>query len=303
MKKEQKRYFLIEYCGFKEVTYDTKEELDKALDDIRKYNNRKTSKYIVGNMTCNKMNYKYVLTAHLYRRLREKSTISDLDEFTSKYDEKGLIKVLYPRLLTANPDNNKPHVSYYPDINIAYFEDKDQDKKTKNDNVIRRIKYIPVLYKDDTKFLSEEYIRKCIVAHCFGEYIDFNFFYSLLAEFKDFRNCDEEYDELLSIIHKVEYGEYGVSNLYSATMNFYNAFISEREKDGSLTRLPDGSYQKSRRRLRDFGFYVKNYNSKSHKSPTAYAYTDNKTKLEEIKRIRNEIIKDQGEQLSLNLKK
>ena len=125
MKKEQKRYFLVEYLGYKKVEYNTKEEVLKALDDTRKYNNRKSSRCIAGNITCEYVNGKYIFIGHYYRKLREKSTISELDNYTSIFYEKGLIKELYPRLVTANPDNNKEGNYIYPDINIAFFEEKD----------------------------------------------------------------------------------------------------------------------------------------------------------------------------------
>ena len=53
MKNEQNRYFLVEYAGEKNYHYDTREELEKVLDDIRKYNNRKNESFLIGNMSAN----------------------------------------------------------------------------------------------------------------------------------------------------------------------------------------------------------------------------------------------------------
>jgi hypothetical protein len=51
MKKETKRYSLIEYCGTKERVYNTEEEYAELLKIIEKSNRRKSSKYFFGNIT------------------------------------------------------------------------------------------------------------------------------------------------------------------------------------------------------------------------------------------------------------
>ena len=51
MKKEMKRYFLVEYYGNDRITtVDTKKEVEELLDEVRKYNNRKNSKFLFGNI-------------------------------------------------------------------------------------------------------------------------------------------------------------------------------------------------------------------------------------------------------------
>ena len=42
MKKETKRYFLVEYCGTKQIVLDTKAAVEQKLEEVRLYNNRKT---------------------------------------------------------------------------------------------------------------------------------------------------------------------------------------------------------------------------------------------------------------------
>ena len=301
MKKEKKRYYLIEYCGVRRHEYDTEEELNDALERLRKYNNRKTSKYIVGNMKYNKTEDHYVLYANIYHKLTQKSTISDLDNFTSQFNEKELISVLYDKLISANPNNNKARSCQYPDINIAYFEDKNKEERG---NLIRRIKYAPVLYSEDTKYMDMQYISKCIANHCDSSYpIDYDFFRSMFFEFNNYLSCAEELDKLLRIVNKVQFAGYNPNELYYAAMNLYKKLIFEREKDGSVIRDNNGRYQVSERRLRDFGFFVKNYNSTTYKNAMSYSYANNNAKLNEMKSIREEILSlREGKQLKMTLK-
>lgn len=302
MKTEKKRYYLIEYCGIRRREYDSKEELNAAFERIRKYNKRTSAKFITGNMSVKLENGKYVLYAHVYRKLREKSTITDLDNYTSNFDERSLIFDVYDNLVTANPEKNSSNIAYYPDINIAYFEDINKNNRTNND-VIRRIKYIPVLYNEDLKYLNREYISKCVQSHCYGQIIDFEFFEGILREFGDYRHCDYEYDNLLRSINKVKYEGYDPSYLYYDTMNFYKSFVNEREKDGSLVRDQNGKYQVSRRRARDFGFYVKNYHARNQRYATSYTFQNSKTKLSEMKALREQILKYKEQESNMTLKK
>ena len=301
MKKEKKRYYLIEYCGIRRHEYNTEEELNEALERIRKYNNRKTAKYIVGNMKCSKSEDHYVLYANLYRKITQKSTISELDKFTSQFDEKELISYLYDKLISANPKNNKAKTCLYPDINIAYFEDKNKEERG---SILRRIKYIPVLYKDDKKYMDMQYISNCIANHCDTSYpIDYDFFRGLFFEFCEYRSCGEELDKLINITNKVQFSGYNPNELYFAAMDLYRELIFEREKDGSIIRDDNGRYQVSERRLRDFGFFVKNYNSTTYKNAMSYSYANNSSKLAEMKALRAEILSlREGQQLEMKLK-
>ena len=297
MKKETKRYFLVEYIGVRRIEFDTEEDIERNIENVRKYNNRKTPDFIVGNMTVKEENGKYVLYANIYKKLREKSTISDLDNYTSTFDEKGLIKNVYDKLITANEDKNVAKTSYYPDINIAYFEDKNMDER---DETIRRIKYIPVLYEEDKKYLSESYIEKCISFH--AEKKDYEFFRNMIETFKYNRSCNEELNKLDFAIVGVKYKGYNPSSLTYASMRLYRRLIIEKAKDGSNIRNYNGGYQISRRRQRDFGFFIKNYNSPIIKKATAYTYLDSTTKLKEMKALREEILKqrnEMGKQLTL----
>ena len=50
MKKETKRYYLVEYLGSKTKRLSSVYEYEKMLKDISLYNKRKYSKYLCGNI-------------------------------------------------------------------------------------------------------------------------------------------------------------------------------------------------------------------------------------------------------------
>ena len=62
-------------------------------------------------------------------------------------------------------------------------------------------------------------------------------------------------------------------------LNLEGSIFWQREKDGTYVRNRKGGYQLSRRRMRDFGFFVKNFDSNSFKSPLRYNHTNNHDKL------------------------
>ena len=166
MKKEQKSYYLVEYCGPYRSVYNSIDEVNAVLDEIRKYNRRKNERYIIGNANYEEVNGKYVLIAHLYNKLLPKSTISELDNYTKEFNERELIINLFDKFRIVDETKTRTKKGYYPDINIAYFEDK-------------KLKYIPVLYKDDIKYLDRDYIFRCIDYHCYHN--DITFFEELLT--------------------------------------------------------------------------------------------------------------------------
>ncbi len=302
MKEEKKRYYLVEYCGSVQHVYNSQEELDEAFDRIRKYNKRKTPAFITGNCKVDVLpDGKLLLTSHLYNKLTEKSTISYLDNLTSGLDEKELIVKCRNRLRLIYEDKTRTHQIYYPDINIAYFADRDLEGK--NDGLIRRIKYIPVLYKDAVQFMKPSYIDLCLSQHARER--DLDFFSEMVKCFNFNHNVENELDNLERAIDRVKNQGYGPISLYYASADLYKGYIVEREKDGSIMRDSNGKYVQSRRRLRDFGFYVKNYHSSKEHSPIEYQYLDNKRKLEELQRIRKEIdeLRKQDGTLTLSKKK
>ena len=285
MKKEQNRYYLVEYATKLTKVYNTREELDIAIDNIRKYNNRKNEEFIVGNMTATLKDNKYYLDFHLYIKLMPKTTISQIDNFTSNYSEKELIVELKDKIKSIYKENTKNNTPYYPDINIAYFEEKNIENN--NDYTFRRIKYIPVLYKDDLQYLDTKFISNCINYHAMKK--DYKYFEGLIEELKYSHSVSKYLEELEETLREVKYNNLACGNLYYVTNNLYKAYIIERAKDGSILRDNNGSYQCSRRRLRDFGFYTKNYESNKIKRPTMYNYSNNHEKQRELQSILSEL--------------
>ena len=286
MKKEQKRYFLVEYVSKLTKVYNSKEELETAVDEIRKYNNRKTVPYIIGNMNASFLKDKYYLTFHVYNKLIPKSTISEIDELTKDYNDNDLIVALKDNIMSLNPDNTKDKKPIYPDINIAYFEDKNMEDRN-DDYTFGRIKYIPVLYQDDIKYLDGSFICNCISYH--ASISDYKFFEGILKEFRYSHSCAKYLDQLQKTLEDVKYNGLANMNLYYDCVNLYRAYTIEREKDGSLARDNSGNCLYSRRRLRDFGFYVKNYECKIVKKPTMYNYSNNYEKQRQLQSILNVI--------------
>ena len=58
----------------------------------------------------------------------------------------------------------------------------------------------------------------------------------------------------------------------SAAFRLYSNLIVERDREGRIIRLKNGEYQISRRRQRDFGFFIRDYNmvDSKRKIPTRY---------------------------------
>ncbi len=262
MKKEKKRYFLVEYYdSIRSKTVSTYEEVLEFLHEIEKYNNRKRSKYIFGNVEITKLEDSYLMQAHIYRKYTNRLTISEIDNLTSSLDEKELALMFSEKSKMINGAE--------PDINIAYFEtqDRDKDGKVKYE---KGIKYIPVLYKDDLKYLDKRFIKECLYFHASTR--DFDFFRDLANEFSFYHFVGDEIGKLRSINDKCENQDCDLNGLYLAASRLYEKFICEYEKDESLSRDREGKYIISRRRLRDFGFFIKNYNIRDskRKSPLCY---------------------------------
>lgn len=261
-KKETKRYALVEYLGTVKREYSTKEEYQEMLKTIERYNNRKTHKHFYGNITSKIKDGKISVLVHIYHRLTEKMTISDIDHFTEGFEEDELINYFKNITSTKNLE---------PDINICYFENKNtEDEKSDEVHYERRIKYLPILYKGDLPFLDKKYIKKCLMAHANNN--DYDFFKALASEFSPYKVVSERVEELWSIVDKCRYQGYESMEMASAAFRLYSNLIVERDREGRIIRLKNGEYQISRRRQRDFGFFIRDYNmvDSKRKIPTRY---------------------------------
>ena len=251
MKNEQRRYFLVEFYGKKRTCIlNSVEEVDYIINEVRKYNNRKSSKFLYGNITVEKINDKFKVESFLYRKYTNRMTISEIDSITNNLNEKDLTLMF--------KDRSKTKKNYEPDINIAYFETKNK-KAIEEDEppFFVGVKYIPVLYKEDCKYLDKAYIKRCLFFH--AEIKDYEFFRDLANEFSAYHFVSDEIRELYTIVNKCENMNENLNSLFMAACKLYNKFILEYERDESLSRNKDGEYIISQRRLRDFGFFIKNY--------------------------------------------
>lgn len=261
-KKETKRYFLVEYLGVIRKEYNTLEEYNETLKIIEKYNNRKTHKYLYGNITCEEVDGKYKVIIHMYNKLTDRMEISNIDHFTEEFEEPDLIEYFKGQTLTKDIE---------PDINICYFENKNiNDIKPGDIHYDRRIKYIPILFKGDKPFLDKEYINKCLISHADNK--DYKFFKALASEFSQYKPVASKIEKLYYTVDVCKYQGYNPSYLAYAARELYEALIVERDKNGRIIRLENGEYQISRRRQRDFGFFIRDYGMLDSKRriPTRY---------------------------------
>lgn len=259
MKKELKRYSLTEYLGKVERIVKTESDYLKLLETIKNNNRKLSNGRFFGNVVKKYIADEIHIEVHVYNKLTPKMTISDIDKLTSVLNERELIGYFKDKLKTKD--------NYIPDINIAYFEDKNSKLKNEND-VDVRILYLPIIYISDIKYLDIKYIKKCLVYH--SDIKDLEFFKSLAYRFETYLLCKDEIEALYESIEKVEYKNANTDLLYYSSKKLLNKLIYERDKDDSLIRLNDGSYQISKRRLRDFGMFIKYYNNSNRNSPLMY---------------------------------
>lgn len=262
MKKETKRYTLVEYLGSKERYYDSLLEYEDVLKEIEKSNKRKTSKLYCGNITTQKLpGGRIKATIHIYNKLTDAMTISELDDLTLSKTQEELIESVKQKLRTQE--------GYTPDINIAYFENKNKGEKEAV-HYDRRIKYLPIMYVGDEKYLDMEYISRCLKFHASEN--DYAFFTGLANEFCFYRVVDEEIESLYRTVNKCRYENYSSYDMYLSAMRLFRNLILERDKDLKPLRGNNGEYQTSRRRLRDFATYIRDYRlpERKRKSPVKY---------------------------------
>ena len=285
MKKELKRYFLVEYCDTIRTTeVSSYEEVFHILNEVRKYNNRKSSNFLFGNIQISQNEEKrYIMTAHIYKKYTDRQTISQIDEFTSKFNEK--------ELASSFKDKSRTKEGFLPDINIAYFETDNRDIDGKV-SLEKGVRYLPILYKEDTKYVDERYIKECLWFHT--ETKDFDFFKDLANEFDIHHFVGDKIEDLRTKIDKCEKQNYPLDQLFMSACRLYDKFKCEYEKDESLSRDKNGKYIISQRRLRDFGFFIKNYSIRNSKIKSPLMYN--------MPLPKPEYIEEESGQLRLRLK-
>ena len=264
---DKNMYLLVEYAGTRSFTvYTDKDGLaeDKVktlLHKVENYNKRKTSKYLLGNIQIYQQENSCTLIGHLYRKYENRMKIEELDRLTSLYSEKELIEEYKDKSITKE--------DYMPDINVAYLRTKveDEDGSIKYE---RGIRYLPVLYSEDKKYLDKSYIERCLWFH--ASTMDFDFFRELANEFCVHHFVGDEIEKLRIINDKCENQNYDLNALFVAAVKLYDKLICVPGSDEHLLRNNNGEYILSQRRLRDFGFFIKNYNIRDSKKKSPLCY-------------------------------
>ena len=261
MKKELKKYTLVEYLGEEHREYDSIEECKNLIEILKKHNKKQKKKYLFGNVIITKVQNKYHVIVHKYNKLTPKLTISQLDELTSKMNEKELIYYFKSSLKT------KISFGYDPDINIIYLNGR--EKNYPNYSSVR-LSYLPVLYKDDIKYLSKKYVMKCVEYHLNNN--DYYFFLELANKFEIYRVIEDDIDRLRTEVNKLRYSNYDNSYLLTIVSNLYDNLVFERDKDSRILRDCNGNILKSHRRIRDFAIFVRDYGMIEKKKNSPFKY-------------------------------
>lgn len=287
MKEETKRYTLIEYLGPQVRFLNSYKKYLELLETLKKYNRNSKEKYYFGNAYCEKItNNMYKVVIYVYNKLTKKMSITNIDDITSLKSEQEVIDLF--------KDKIKTNKIFKPDIQIMYFEEKNKKDKKPDDCDIR-IKYIPVLYKRDTRFLDKEYVKKCIHYEA-RENENTNFFKKMANEFCLYHSITDKVEKLRHYIDLCEKGDGYFADLEHSAIDLYEAFILERDSDKKLYRDENGKCAYSRRRIRDFGFFIRDYMLPQYKkvSPTNYNQTVTASQMEEFK---NEQLRKEEEKL------
>ncbi len=291
VKEEQKRYFLCEYCGLapekKPRVFYTEKGLQNFLNKVRNSNEllkkNSDSNEHLKNCGINQLFYgnviveedgKYRVFFHMYNRLTPKMTISEIDAITSSKTEDEIIEKYRPYLRTAYP--------YRPDINIMYFEEKNKKERKENTPIVR-IKYTPILYKEGERYMQRSYVEGAV--RDMARLHDYTFFNKMANEFCFYHIVGEEIDNLRHYVDLCRRGENYYSELAYHAMQLYDKLIKERNSDCTVCRDSNAECLTSKRRIRDFGFFVRDYMLPEDKriNPMRYRYQLTPRQLEILK--------------------
>ncbi len=276
MKKELKRYTLCEYVGSQTRYFNNYQDYVKLLALLDGLNKKGKNQFYFGNISCELVNGLYEVTVHIYNRLTPKMTISDIDALTCDKTEEEVAESYSGLIRTVKP--------FKPDLNIMYFEEKNSNERDEK-TVVKRIKYTPVLYKQDNRFLDQNFICDCIRHMAYKN--DINFFKEMLNEFCVHHIISENVEKIRKEIAAFDRGEGNCARLGNLVILLYNSLILERNSNGKLYYDEKGNTQISRRRLRDFGFFVRDYMTPLRKknSPMRYNKQLTQNQLEKIQSV------------------
>lgn len=263
MKKELKRYLLVDECEVLKRVCCNINEYNELLKKIDLYNKNSKNKYIFGNVSYFYHDGLFYVNIIKYRKLTNKMTISDIDELTSKMSEEQLINYF------MNSLTSKPY------INIAYFNDKPKKDKTSSD-YDKRISLLPVLYRNSVHVLSKGYVMQILKYYIYGGKYDI--LYNLISKFESYKIIGEDIEKLLYELNKEVKDN---DRIFAIVFNLYDNLVYERDRNGSLVRDNKNNIQKSRRRARDFGFFVEDYTSQKEEEFVSEDEIDNDRLQEE----------------------
>lgn len=260
MEKSVKRaYMLVEYMVPQFRVIETEEEYNAILKGIEKYNKEHKGKDFFANVTREKMDngLTLVIIQHYNMLLKDKMTITEMDDLTSKYTPSELVEHFNGRTRTS-----------IPDIQVAYLMDKPKKEKSKDKELYtedkldklldKRVKYAGVLYRDDDVDLNKKYIRS--VFEYWASQNSYSFFMEFANAFRCNHNISGNADNLLKYANEVKYGIDSSENMLRAALDMVDILALKYDKNGNIIYDKDGKAVQNRRGLRDVYFFVKTYN-------------------------------------------
>ena len=277
---EKRMYYLVAYAGIVKAKIDTYIEYKQRLEKIRDISYKSSAKDLYGNVTCEHRPDGMYLVAHKYRKLNfhkllnpkskrtAASTISEILDFTTSFNTKEeLANFFGAEAITFE--------GYKPDINVAYNEDNSKVPK-KNRKYDRRVKYLQVMLKndkdplkDDRRFFSLEFIKKCLKDHVYSK--DFGTLKDLCNEFCFNNDSLAELEDLRTAIDLCENQNHPLNELYYAAEKFIDKYTYDTNRDGTIKRDEQGKRLKSKRRIYDVAEFFKFTGSMNKKhSPVVY---------------------------------
>lgn len=262
---EDNRYMLVEYLGSIDIVMN-ENKYEDFLKSLRKNNSSKNNTIICGNVSKSDTNRNGMIMVryHKYHMLSRKMNISSLDNYTVLFDEEALKNELSDRIMT--------YKDYYPDINVAYF--------VQNDGYDIGVRYIPVLYKNNEIFLNPTIIKSLL--YKYAEDKNYNFFADLAERFEKFNDVSDYVYDLRTAIGNSERYNFDKMSLYRNSVLLFKNLI-RASNDKSLV---------SKRRLRDFGLFVRDYGTRA-KSPVEYnMYEKMYLRSNDVNNYTNEILED-----------
>ncbi len=260
MKKETKRYSLVEYLGKTQRIINNEVEYAEFIKYIKKLNQRVSSKYYYGNIGKEPKGGKLLVTIRIYNRLTLPRTISDLDAECSDY-------VSVKEMLNLSYNDKIKHIN--PDVYISYFETKNAREKDEESFDVG-VRALPLFFECDQKYFNESYIKKCLIS--FANDRDIGFFKDLCNEFCLNHDVAEAIESLRKTIDNVCYWGADSFMLSVDAMRLYHQLIYERDASRRVLRDKDGKIETSHRRVRDFGSFIRDYNMPQRKKVSSIYY-------------------------------